>query len=82
MFLLSMLDASRQKAHTSELCREEGVEDEHHRLWARVEVEHLQDEGRMTLDKHRKDKKRWNKKKTTLNFNNLFLTILSGLLSN
>lgn len=36
------LVASRQEAQTSELGREEGVENEDHRLRTRMEVEHLQ----------------------------------------
>lgn len=36
---------SRQQAHTGELSRQERVQDKHHRLRTRVEVEHLEEEG-------------------------------------
>lgn len=44
--VLSPFAVSRQQPHTSELGRQEGVEDKHHRLWTRVEVKHLERAGR------------------------------------
>lgn len=48
--------ASRQKAHTGELSRQEGVEDEHHRLGTRVEVKHLRD-GRSRTSERGQDRR-------------------------
>lgn len=36
--------SSRQQAHAGKLGWQEGVQDKDHRLWARVEVEHLEEE--------------------------------------
>lgn len=40
------LPFSRQQAHAGELSRQEGVQDKHHRLWTRVEVEYLEEDGK------------------------------------
>lgn len=38
---VSIWQASRQKTHASEFGWQEGVQDEHHWLWTRVEIKHL-----------------------------------------
>lgn len=38
---VSIWRASRQKTHASEFGWQEGVQDEHHWLWTRVEIKHL-----------------------------------------
>lgn len=40
------LQFSRQQAHAGKLSRQEGVQDKHHRLRTRVEVEYLEEEGK------------------------------------
>lgn len=40
------LQFSRQQAHAGKFRWQEGVQDKHHRLWTRVQVEHLEEEGK------------------------------------